>query len=539
MKSFEKIALMLIFLMFIHFVYAQSCNDPDGGLNFSEKSCVTSDYGEYCDLCIDSELLIEAYCTEDKLNLTAYDCPDSCSDSKCVSSVATTTTIPETTTTTSTTTTTTTMMTTSTTIPSSEEPCSEEGDYCYYEEEISGYCVSKGYYNTHPGWFKYLTGNYSCGTNYCCIACAKNDCCWGLRGYCYSFETDTFTGCYGNFSIGGYSYKCGEKGGEQCVLNSEGYYLIDPQVEPPYGKIKCVASTEISTTSTTFQTTTISGSTTTSLPNILSIKTLQTNEKCDSCLDGCTIECNHIVRRENSSYDDKDFFKFTLDRRMKVRIRLNSTNIPNPKTPGVYPLGDYDLYAKWNGSCPDVGSYYCLDACSECTKKDCCNLRIGNYDCGPCSENIDEYKNMNEFCPENDERILEPGTYYFLVYNFAGNVPYDVNLICRDVFQTATTTISANTASGGGKTTTPIHGFTTTTFTSDKVTIYTEYTTTTEVVDGGKKLIMGLSTKNYILIIATILSLILLLFGVYKIISKKTEEPKPEYTKENIEQPLY
>ncbi len=148
---------------------------------------------------------------------------------------------------------TTTTVPTTTTTTSIGEPCNTAGTYCYDDEEvINGYCVSESYYDSHTNWFKDLTGDYSCGNDYCCIACDIDNCCWGLRGYCYSFDTESPTGCYSQSdgSVNGYSYKCGEMDGEElkCVEDTTGYYLIDPSGEPPYGKFKCVASTTTTTT---------------------------------------------------------------------------------------------------------------------------------------------------------------------------------------------------------------------------------------------------------------------------------------------------
>jgi hypothetical protein len=577
MKSLEKIIIMLIFLMFIQFVYAQNCNDPDGGLDYSKQSRVTSDYGEYSDECIDSKLLIEAYCTDDNLNLTVYECPYECKDGACVSSV-TTTTIPELTTTM---TTTTSSVTTSTTVL---EECSLDnvtidtslctgmdgtccqGNTIKATAKISGPCPSEAYLQVD------LFGDTGCqifdnlpiGRD--CIGLSDID---GL-----SFNVD----CSGDTCTGSTQLPSGiyvipvpicvgvtvnpvdaglYKDGFPCEGdNPVSYY--NAWTNLVYGSItfgtdsQCSATitttSTISTVSTTITQTTTSSSvstTTTTLSNTPSIDILQTDEKCDSCSDGCAIECNHIKRRNFIPYDDKDFFKFTLDRRMRVRIRLNSTNDVNKKL-----FGDYDLYVKWDGSCPDINPYYCLDGCPECSKANCCDSRTGNYDCGPCSESIDELNNMNEFCPEEGERILEPGTYYFMVYNFVGNVPYDVNLICSNIIET-TTTILENTGPGGGRTFTSTSSYTTTTFPRETVTTYQEYTTTTEEYtttteadkSEGKTPMTNVITKNYILIIATILSLILLVLGIYKIIGKRTE-PKPdytepEYTEENVEQPLY
>jgi len=133
------------------------------------------------------------------------------------------------------------------TTPPPGEPCSKVGDYCKDGGDIIGFCVSKGYYDSHSGWFRELTGDYSCGSNYCCIACANNDCCWNLRGYCYSEDATAHTGCRSETdgSVNGYSYKCEEKGGEKCVEDTTSYNLIDPPTEPPYGPYKCVASIPI------------------------------------------------------------------------------------------------------------------------------------------------------------------------------------------------------------------------------------------------------------------------------------------------------
>jgi hypothetical protein len=325
MKLLEKIILMLIFLMFIPFTYAQSCHDPDG-LDYSQKNCVTFNgvTDKYCDSCISSKLLIEWYCTGNKLNLTTYYCPGSCSEGKCVSSVTTTTTIQGTTTSTlHETTTPTTTPTTSTTIPSV---------------------------------------------------------------------------------------------------------------------------------------------TTTTIPTIpgFSRKTIEKPEHYESCSGGYNIECNQIVRRDIypvDGYDLRDYFKFTLDRTTKVRIRLNSTIIPVNQD--INMSGDYDLYVKWDGSCPVATgpyhydtSYRCYSHCEcndqmciYCIKEDCCDLRTEKYfDCGSCSNEVDEYENMNEFCPEEGERTLEPGTYYFFVYDFLGDAPYEVTLSCSDVTPIATTTVPTTTS---------------------------------------------------------------------------------------------
>ncbi len=582
--------LILIFLLFIPFVYAQNCIDPDGGLDYSKQSCVTF-YGIenfYCDRCIRSNVLIETRCEGDNLILTKYDCPNSCSDGACVST------------------------TTTTVIPQPEDPCSVGGDYCFYNGDVSGYCVNKGYYNSHPDWFKSLTGNYSCGTYYCCIACSKNDCCWGLRGYCYSFDTSSATGCYGSYEVNEneYGYKCGEMSGERCEYETSGYYLIDSQGEPPYGSLKCVASTlqtttTISTTSTStsttttitstttqlttttastttssttttttqLTTTTMTSTTTTTIPEF-SIKIIPTSEGCDSCPSSvsCSIECNSIIRRTAGSYDDKDYFKFTLNRRMKVRIHLNSTILPGPIDPNTnepeyYLFGDYDLYTKWDGSCPDVSgpyyggvSYFCYEDCQECTRTDCCNQRTGKYDCGPCSDNVDEYNNMIEICPEEGERILEIGTYYFLIYNFDGSATYDINMICSDITQvTTTTTVLTTTTSITGITTTttpsgtttilvtstPHFETTTTAITSGVTTTKIPHLETTTTIKGGggggfKTPTMTLNINNTIIMVV-ILALVslLVIFGMLKFTKSKNVEPTPKYGEENSEQPFY
>jgi hypothetical protein len=292
MRLFEKIVLLLVFILLVPFVYAKNCDDLYGGLDYFKSGCIVFYDSEYCDRCVDSNVLIEVYCKENNLVLEKYDCPNGCIDGECISTTTTTTSTTTITTTSVeltttviehgsgggiiTTTTTTTVLlapptSTTTTIQSAVEPCSREGDFCPTgvndPDDVTGYCVKKEYYNSHNNWFKGLTD--SCGNDYCCVACAKNDCCWKLRGYCYSFNNESSTGCLadGDVSVNGYSHKCGEMLGDNCTDDTTGYFLIDSSGEPPYGPYKCVASMSqnILTTTKTETTRTNSFTTTTSI----------------------------------------------------------------------------------------------------------------------------------------------------------------------------------------------------------------------------------------------------------------------------------
>jgi hypothetical protein len=134
-----------------------------------------------------------------------------------------------------------------------QEPCDEIGK-CYPETScnsnkgtIKCFCIKKTDYdnNKGKGWFKDLGGDYSCGANNCCIANKNNEGCWGTRGYCYDYVSDSSTGC-GIIS----GAQCAAKGGTDCVEDTTGYTLVDPSTKPPYGPYKCVkTSGECSCTS--------------------------------------------------------------------------------------------------------------------------------------------------------------------------------------------------------------------------------------------------------------------------------------------------
>jgi hypothetical protein len=405
MKSLERMSLVLIFLLFIPTSYAENCIDPDGGTNYYHYRCVTFYEQNYCDRCINSNILIESSCTEDQLTLTKHDCfPGSCVD----------------------------------------------------------------------------------------------------PGECVAISTTT---------------------------------------------ISVSSSTTIEVTSSTVGTTTsmVAQSTTTSTSTGSSMLIIQADEIYDSCSNAYDIVCNQLVRREVNvfeAYDNKDYFKFTLDEKMKVRIRLNSTNIfgPDPRNPNemVEYYGDYDLYTKWDGACPDVSSYYCND-----NKIVCCSQKTGTYDCGPCSDNMDEYNNSIESCPEEGEQTLEPGTYYFLVYNYIGDAPYDVNLICSGITNLpdqTTTTVSGFTTTilnpnGWTTSTTKTSDFFSTTTVSETSMLVLESTTTIEetIIEKGE-----LSINNTIFIAIVIALLVLvIMFSIMKFTKSKSSGPKPKYDEETIEQPFY
>jgi hypothetical protein len=149
------------------------------------------------------------------------------------------------------------------------------------------------------------------------------------------------------------------------------------------------------------------------------LTTVSSPEECNTCPATCNIECDQIIRK-TTVQGDSDYFKFTLSSEKEVKIRLRSVTINND-------FGDYDLFANWDGTCPEVGRYYPNECSSE-----------GGYDCGPCSVEKEE----------ECTKALKPGTYYFMVYNYKGKIfSYLVNLICSDInsVETSNSTIPTST----------------------------------------------------------------------------------------------
>ncbi len=65
----------------------QTCFDSDGGQNFYVKGIVTIGVNEggFSDFCLDSNQLIEYYCSDNEANKIDYKCPNGCKDGACVS----------------------------------------------------------------------------------------------------------------------------------------------------------------------------------------------------------------------------------------------------------------------------------------------------------------------------------------------------------------------------------------------------------------------------------------------------------------------
>jgi hypothetical protein len=518
-----------------------TCYDPDGGLNYTEKSYVRFYGVNYWDRCVDSKILIEGYCDQaGNLILTTHTCSNSCSDGTCTSITTTTTT--------------TTIEECNLNNVNIDTPhCRGIGGTCCAGDRIdviayySGNCPTTAYlqldladnylgydgsgcevYDDSP-----LIANSECngladidGLSFP-VTCSDGACkgstqlpsgtyavpapdCKGVTvntgwtglyrdGFPCEEDNPVSYDAWTNSISGSISFgtdlQCGAITTTTTVPSTTTTTSFTTSTSTTTTALTSSTTTTIRTTTTsttttrtttTSTTTTIGITTTTTVPTTTTTTiwsggmTIQANEKYDSCPNNAyTINCNQIIRREvtvGESYDIKDYFKFTLDRRMKVRIHLSSTIIPDPNDPDYGLFGDYDLYAKWDGSCPNINVYYCEDY-----KTTCCGNRVGSWECGPCSEDVDEYNNMDEFCPEEGERTLEPGTYYFLVYNYNGDAPYDVNLICSDITQVTTTTTTTE-----GATTTTVSVQTTTTSISGSTTTMTTLegaTTTTTTVE--------------------------------------------------------
>lgn len=265
-------------------------------------------------------------------------------------------------------------------------------------------------------------------------------------------------------------------------------------------------------TSATTINTTVTNQTTTSISTI---------GEYNSCAEAYKIECDQTIRR-STLQGDSDYFKFTLPTEKKVRILLNSIIKDNK-------FGDYDIFANWDGTCPDVGRYYP----NECSLE-------GGYDCGPCSSEKEEE------CTET----LKTGTYYFLIYNYKSEgFSYDISLICSDL--TSVTTTSTTIAPINKSSICSINTDCCEKFKDSWVTcsngiciqcapnlVDCSYcpieTTTTTIIVGRQRVLMNLITalKNPMFIILVFIA-ILVMLAVFKFMTKRVKETQmPDEEKE-------
>lgn len=278
----------------------------------------------------------------------------------------------------------------------------------------------------------------------------------------------------------------------------------------------CISATS-TTAMTSVATTTIETTVPTTTTSITTSTTIRSLKECNSCSEACKIECDQAIKK-STLQSDSDYFKFTLPTEKRVRIQLNSI-IKNNN------FGDYDLFANWDGTCPEIGRYYP----NECSTE-------GVYDCGPCSGET------KEECTET----LKAGTYYFTVYNYKGeNFSYEVNLFCSDINSITTTSTTVVPT-----TTIPICSINTDcceTFKGNWVTCNNgtcircapnvegcsycplEITTTT-LITSQKKVPLNLITalKNPMFIILVFIA-ILIMLAVYKIMTKRIKSTPLTY----------
>lgn len=155
----------------------------------------------------------------------------------------------------------TTTATTSTTV-SGTDPCNQDG-VCWpttscdsTQGAVNGFCVKSSFYNQHQSWFQPLgqttvsgqSVTYSCGPNYCLVANANADGCSNTRGYCYSSDSTSVTGCSGPANTGA-TQQCQSKNGDTCDSNvAQGATTLDPTTA--YGPIRC-QQTQTPVTTTT------------------------------------------------------------------------------------------------------------------------------------------------------------------------------------------------------------------------------------------------------------------------------------------------
>jgi hypothetical protein len=161
--------------------------------------------------------------------------------------------------------TTTSTSTTTTTGGGGTDPCTQAGVCwgsnntavaCSSNSNPIGFCIPTSLYNQHPqDWFITVPqGNYRCGPNFCLIANANDDGCWGTRGFCYwSVDVGTgtdqsTTGCFGSTTAA--ETECMNRGGNLCSgTMGSNVVKIDPATA--YGSVICQSVAGGATTTTT------------------------------------------------------------------------------------------------------------------------------------------------------------------------------------------------------------------------------------------------------------------------------------------------
>jgi len=127
-------------------------------------------------------------------------------------------------------------------IPSSSgtDPCDTAGQCwpdtsCNDPNNIQGFCVPRNFYDNHRSWFQELNSPYSCGSNFCLVANANDNGCWNTRGFCYSYDRNSLTGCRGSLTL---TDECQSRGGNICSQTAgRNAAIVDPSTA--YGPVWC------------------------------------------------------------------------------------------------------------------------------------------------------------------------------------------------------------------------------------------------------------------------------------------------------------
>jgi len=186
------------------------------------------------------------------------------------------------------------------------EPCSQDGvcwpdTTCADFANVHGFCVSKSYYDQHQNWFQQLSQTYYCGANFCLVANVDNDGCWNTRGFCYTFNSQSPTGCVGPTSAQ-ITQECQNRGGNLCSSTvGSNAAIIDPTTayhnfavcQNTAGTSSSSSSSSSSTSTTVTTTTTASQSTTTNTMTTTTTPTapLPLPINCNTCLVNSQCEC--------------------------------------------------------------------------------------------------------------------------------------------------------------------------------------------------------------------------------------------------------
>jgi len=141
---------------------------------------------------------------------------------------------------------------------------------------------------------------------------------------------------------------------------------------------------------TTVETTTTIEVPTTTIPTTVETTTVETTTTAISVCDTCG-ECSILCEQEFSdrSTSAQEHFSFSITETKNVKITLDPSAVV-----------DYDLYAKWDGSCTSKHNWDCKSIAGGLGKIETC------------------------------QKWLQAGSYHFMVNYVSGSGTYNINVTC-------------------------------------------------------------------------------------------------------------